>query len=151
MGFLGKLFAETGAGTVKGVLEGVGSLAKDIRTAITGDMSPEKKAELQEKMMELENMAREGQVQINIQEAKHPSVFVSGWRPFIGWVCGVSIGCYFIPQYLLAAILWVKISWAAQALAPFPVEANGLLELVSAMLGLAIIRGVEKSKGVARS
>lgn len=33
----------------------------------------------------------QGQMNITMEEAKHPSVFVAGWRPFVGWVCGCSL------------------------------------------------------------
>ena len=36
------------------------------------------------------------QLQINMQEARHPSVLVAGWRPFIGWVCGLAMFSNFI-------------------------------------------------------
>ena len=81
----------------------------------------------------------------------HPSVFVSGWRSAIGWVCAVSLGAYYITQYVIAVVLWVKVSWAAQSLQPFPVSADGLLELIGGMLGLTLWRAVEKIKGVAKS
>ena len=35
------------------------------------------------------------QLQINLQEARSPNWFVAGWRPFIGWVCGVGLVCHF--------------------------------------------------------
>lgn len=151
MSFLAKLFGRAAGETVKGTLEGIGGLAKDLRSAITGKMSPEDQAELQSKILEIEMQAKQGQFEINKQEAAHASVFVSGWRPAIGWMCAIGLGCYFIPQYALASVLWVKSSWAAQIIQPFPVSADGLLELVGGMLGLALIRGVEKIKGTARN
>lgn len=152
MGFLGDIFAGAASGTIKGTFEGIGSLAKDLRSAITGEISPEKKAEIDQKLLELESKAMEGQNAINIAEASNPNVFVSGWRPAIGWVGAISLGSYFIPQYLMAAVLWVKVSWAAQVLAPFPIpEPGGLLELVGLMLGVGTLRMIEKVKGVARS
>lgn len=154
MGFLSSLIGGntlagiTGAG-VKGVFEGIGSLAKDLRSAITGEISPEKKAELLDKSLELEAMAKDGQMQINAAEAQHRSVFVAGWRPMIGWVGGISLGCYFIPQYLLAAVLWAMSCWASKTITPFPIpEPGGLIELVSLMLGVGALRTVEKIKGV---
>ena len=135
-------------GTVKGVFEGVGTLAKDIRSAITGEISPEKQAELLDKATQIEAAAKQGQLAVNAAEATHRSVFVAGWRPFIGWICGISLGCYFIPQYVLAAILWVRICWTAQALVPYPIpEPAGLITLLTGMLGLGVLRTVEKMSG----
>ena len=152
MGLLSGLIGSVTLSGVKGLFEGAGSLAKDIRSALTGEISADKKAELLDKATELEGMMKHGQLQINLQEAAHPSIFVSGWRPAIGWVGAIALGCYFIPQYLLAAILWVKISWAAGTLVAFPIgEPHGLLELVLGMLGLGALRAAEKIKGVARN
>jgi Holin of 3TMs, for gene-transfer release len=156
MGLLGGLLGNIGEGIakggIKGVFEGIGSLAKDIRSAITGEISPEKKAEIENKLVELESMAQQGQVETNKVEAASTSVFVSGWRPAIGWICGISIGSYFIPQYVLAAVLWTKACWVAGTLIPYPIpEPHGLLELIIGMLGLGIYRTVEKRAGVARN
>lgn len=151
MSWIANLLGDATGGAVKNVLEGAGELAKDIRSAITGEISPEKKAELEEKAIQLENSLLNAQVQVNMAEAKHASVFVAGWRPMIGWVCGISLGAFFIPQYIFAAVLWVKHSWEAQAILPYPVDAKGLLELVLALLGMAGIRTVEKIKSVARN
>ncbi len=41
---------------------------------------------------------REAQIEINKIEAAHRSILVAGWRPFIGWVCGVCLGLHYVPQ-----------------------------------------------------
>jgi len=152
MGLLGDIFSGAASGSIKGIFEGVGSLAKDIRSAITGEISPEKKAELLDKAAQLESLANQGQVQINVAEAAHPNIFVSGWRPFIGWVCGGSLAAYFVPQYVLASVLWLKLCWATQSLVAYPIaEPRGLFELTLGMLGLAGLRTVEKLAGSARN
>lgn len=87
-----------------------------------------------------------GQLEINKQEAAHPSVFVSGWRPFLGWVCGISLVYNFLVYPLL---LWVVAVFGAQIQVP-PLASENLLELVMAMLGLGALRTYEKWKGVAR-
>lgn len=152
MGFLGDIAGGLASGTIKGTLQGIGSLARDLRSAITGEISPEKRADIESKLLELEAMANMGQLEVNKVEAANPNVFVSGWRPALGWVGALALACYFIPQYVLAAVLWVKISWAAQTLAAFPIpEPGGLLELVMLMLGAGALRTVEKIKGVNRT
>jgi len=147
MGLFSNIIGSATLGGVKGVFEGVGSLAKDIRSAITGEISPDKQAEILEKVNELEAQAKMGQIEINKAEASHRSIFVAGWRPYIGWIAGTAIGLYFIPQYLMATILWVKVSWAAQEICKFPIgEPKGLMELVGLLLGLGTLRMVEKLK-----
>lgn len=148
MSFFGDLVGGATLGTVKGVFEGVGTLAKDIRSAITGEISPEKQAELLDKATQIEAAAKQGQLAVNAAEAAHRSVFVAGWRPYIGWICGTSLGCYFIPQYVLAAVLWIRVCWSAQELAPYPIpEPTGLITLLTGMLGLGVLRTVEKMSG----
>lgn len=111
-------------------------------------------AERQAGQLVLDKLAQrpaELQAEINKLEAQHRSRFVAGWRPFIGWVCGVSLAVYYIPQFSMASFLWVKICIADNRLQPYPVtEVRGLLELVLALLGMATIRTVEKLKKVSK-
>ena len=151
MGFLGDIFKGATLGTVKGAFEGIGTLATDIRSAITGELSPDKKAEIDKALIEIEAKAKDAQAQINLAEATNPNVFVSGWRPAIGWVCAISLGMFFIPQYGVASFLWVKACLAAHALVPFPTTAEGLFQLVLALLGMGVLRTTEKLTGVARN
>ncbi|HDI79258.1 MAG TPA: hypothetical protein ENF54_06435, partial [Desulfobacteraceae bacterium] len=103
----------------------------------------------QKKAQEIEFALSQIQAQTNIAEAKHPSVFVAGWRPYIGWVLGTAIALYYIPQFTLASMLWVKMSWAAGKLIPFPIQdISGLTQLIMGMLGLGALRTYEKKIGV---
>lgn len=150
MGLLSNLVGSATLGGVKGVFEGIGSLAKDIRSAITGEISPEKQAEIIQKVNELEAQAKMGQIEINKAEASHRSIFVAGARPYIMWICGTSIGLYFIPQYMMATVLWVKMCWIADKLLAFPIpEPAGLMNLVVTLLGLGALRTAEKITGKA--
>ena len=45
------------------------------------------------------------QLEINKAEASHRSVFVAGWRPFIGWTCGVALAYTYVIQPILVFIL----------------------------------------------
>lgn len=130
---------------IKGTLEGIGSLAVSLRSAITGDLSPEKKAELEKLILEIEAKAIQGQLEINKQEAAHPSLFVAGWRPFIGWVCGIALAYNYIIRDMLI--------WASQYFqVPMPPELGleTLMTLLLAMLGVGGMRSFEKTKGVSR-
>ena len=90
------------------------------------------------------------QAEINKIEAAHRSVFVAGWRPAIGWVCAAGLAAYFLPQYVLAAWLWAKTVLETGAMQPFPAQADGLFQLVLAMLGMGALRTVEKLTGRAK-
>jgi len=142
MGFLGDI----SFGSVKGLLEGAGTFAKDIRSAITGEISPEKKAELLSRADELEAMGMKAQAEINKAEAGNPNLFVSGARPAALWVCVLGFGYTYLLQPLLA---WASINFGW--IAPPPVDSGLLYQLMIGMLGLGGFRSYEKSKGVARN
>ena len=87
-----------------------------------------------------------GQLQVNAEEAKSQSLFVSGWRPAVGRLCVCGPGYNFIGQPIL--------SWASSIYAvPVPpqLEIGDLITLLVGMLGLGGLRTAEKLKGVARS
>lgn len=92
------------------------------------------------------------QAEINKVEAQHRSVFVAGWRPGIGWVCAISLAMFYIPQFALAAVVWVlTVAESGWTIIPaYPGSADSLMELVLALLGMATIRTVEKAKGLTR-
>lgn len=86
-----------------------------------------------------------GQLKVNEAEASNPNMFVAGWRPFIGWTCGIGLVYNFIVYPLL---LWGVAVYGAQ-ITPPPLFSDNLLELVLGMLGLGALRTYEKWKGVA--
>jgi hypothetical protein len=84
------------------------------------------------------------QMDVNKQEAASPSVFVAGWRPFIGWVCGTSLVYTYI---LYPFLLWASAIWAPELKPPQLVNDGMLFELMFGMLGLGAMRTFEKLKG----
>lgn len=91
------------------------------------------------------------QIELNKVEAQHRSVFVAGWRPFIGWICGTSLGLYYIPQFIMATIIWTRLCWSATEILPYPItEINGLTQLIYGLLGLGTLRTLEKVLGKAK-
>ncbi len=80
-------------------------------------------------------------------EAQHRSAFVAGWRPFIGWVCGIALAMFYLPQFAVATVLWVEQVNATGTLVPYPVSADQIWEGVLALLGLGTLRTVEKLAG----
>ena len=75
---------------IGGILDTVGKLAgKFIKDK---DKQMEFEHEFKTALLQLDF----GQMEINKEEAKHASIFVSGWRPFVGWTCG---GGLFLTSY----------------------------------------------------
>lgn len=106
----------------------IGGLALDIREAIKGkEMDPQRLIELQ--------------AEINKVEAQNRSMFVSGWRPFIGWICGLAFGFHYIVMPLLLAYTDIK---------PVEFDTNSLFTVLMGMLGLGGLRTYEKLKDKAK-
>ena len=87
-----------------------------------------------------------GQIDVNKEQAKHPSLFVSGARPAIMWVCCLGL----LWQFFVGPILtWSAGIWYPEMVPP-ELEVEGLITLVMSLLGLGAMRSFEKSKNVAR-
>ena len=83
------------------------------------------------------------QIEVNKAEAASGPVFKGGWRPFIGWVCGVAFAYHFVFQPLL--IFGVTV--AGVTLPPLPeFDMASLMPVLLGMLGLGGLRTVEKIK-----
>lgn len=87
-----------------------------------------------------------GQLEINKAEAMNPSVFVSGWRPFIGWVCGAACAWNWVglPVVKVAAIYF------GHAFPIAPADLSEMMPVLIGLLGLGGLRTIEKMQGVAR-
>lgn len=84
--------------------------------------------------------ADQNQTTINQQEASNPNMFVAGWRPFIGWVCGVAFAYHFILQPLLAFA--IMNAGGTVKLPAFNMDE--LSTVLMGMLGLGSLRTIEK-------
>jgi len=104
--------------------DNIGGLGLEIRELIKGkEIDPQTLIELQ--------------AQINEQEAKHRTIFVAGWRPFIGWVCGFALAYNFVLRDLL--VWYVGVESAPPAL-----QMEHLMTVLIGMLGLGGMRTFEK-------
>ena len=81
-----------------------------------------------------------GQTDVNAIEAANPSLFVSGWRPAIGWIGAAGLAYQYVVRPL-------AVGFGATGLPPLD---GSLMELVVAMLGFGGLRTFEKMQGVAR-
>ena len=124
---------------------GIGSvadLAKTVIDKIWPNKSEQEKAELQAAMLVVQ-----GQLAVNQAEASNPSVFVAGWRPFIGWVCGAACAWNWIGLPVAKAGLFL---FASVKLELSPADLSEMLPVLMGMLGLGALRSYDKKNGTAR-
>ena len=86
-----------------------------------------------------------GQMDINKAEASNPSIFVSGWRPGIGWVCGAGFAIQFVIGPLAE---WGSAIYGNPVKFP-QMDMGTMMPLLLGMLGLGGMRTAEKINGVA--
>ncbi|MFZ4857932.1 MAG: 3TM-type holin [Desulfuromonadaceae bacterium] len=153
-------------GGIKGMAEGVGSLVKDLRVAITGDepLTAVQKAALQEQLLAMEAVAQKaaadfdtaqmtGQIELNKIEAGSDSLYKSGWRPAAGWVCIAGLAYTFVVKPLLpwtVQVVGIPFGYVSALPPMVDIPMGDLLALLAGLLGLGTMRMVEKIKGVAR-
>jgi hypothetical protein len=130
--------------------KGDGSLIEKIGEAVDNNFTS--KREIEEKAMEIALEERKleqelllGQIEINKIEANHKSVFVAGWRPFIGWVCG---GVLAINYMLIPLACTVIETWSINAVCPAPFDASNIYPIILGMLGMGGMRSFDKFKKV---
>ncbi len=104
------------------------------------------KAAIEKSLVDNANTLNLAQAKINMEEAKHRSIFVAGWRPFLGWVAASGFAWMFVLQPLAQ---WLLVLQGNPITLPV-FQTDILLELTFAMLGLASLRTFEKAKGLSR-
>ncbi len=129
MGFLSKLIG----GAAASPIEAIGKVV----TGVWGDKG--EKMTHAEVMAKLAQQPAMAQVELNKVEASHRSMFVAGWRPFLGWICGLGLANAFL--------LNPFIGWLSPDATVPDVPTEIMMELVVAMLGLAGLRTYEKLQG----
>jgi hypothetical protein len=85
-----------------------------------------------------------GQIDVNKVEAANGSLFVSGWRPFVGWVCGAAFAFKFIGGPLVVTVMTA----AGHPITLPNFDFTEMSTLLFGLLGLGALRTVEKVKGV---
>lgn len=106
-------------------------------------------AERQAKLMEIVNALQQWdsqQSQTNTAEASNANLFVSGWRPMIGWVCSFALAY----QYLLIPFITWGCAVAHVSIPAFPKLDDQLWQLMFGMLGMSGLRTMEKMKGLTK-
>ena len=122
---------------------GIGPVA-DLANTVIGKIWPDK-SEQERQQMAAAVMVIQGQLGINKIEAESPSLFVSGWRPAIGWVCGAACAWNWV-GLPLAKFLMLAIG---RPITMSPADLGEMLPVLIGMLGLGGLRTAEKINGVA--
>ena len=87
------------------------------------------------------------QIEVNKAEAASGSVFKGGWRPFIGWVCGVAFAYHFVLQPFIVFV----VAAAGIAIPELPTfDMGSLMTVMMGMLGLGGLRSYEKKQGLTK-
>jgi len=130
------------------IIQGVTVLIDEMFT------TDEERATAKLKLLELAHRGEIAQLEVNKQEAQHTSLFVSGWRPAVGWTCVSALVLSFIamPVIQSTAIYYSAFTGEYVDLGGLPVlDWDTLGPILLGMLGLGAMRSAEKIKGVARS
>lgn len=111
---------------------------------------PAQAAAAEQKMAELEKSGElakiAGQLEINKQEAASSSLFVAGWRPYVGWVCGTGLLYVALVEPVVRFVAQVGFSYKGG----FPlIDTSLTMQVLVGMLGLGYLRTSEKKAGVA--
>ncbi len=87
-----------------------------------------------------------GQLEINKAEAQSRNIFVAGWRPFIGWTCGVAMAY----NYVIHPIMIFVLAQLDYLVALPALDLGEMMPVLMGMLGLGGLRSFEKYKGISK-
>ena len=109
--------------------------------------SAKAKAEMELKLVEAANAGMLGQLEINKAEAAHRSVWVSGWRPSVGWVCSAAFAAHFV---IFPLPTWVAQIFGHHLPPPVDFDMDSLMTVLLGLLGIGSLRTYEKQKGLTK-
>ena len=132
------------SGGVEGIFKGVSDVVKTFKADPLEVLKLEHA--IKEAQMSAEVAMAQAQTKINEVEAGSERLFVSGWRPAIGWICATGLFYTFVLQPLLE---WGSTNFSLMP--PPHLDSGVLVSVVTGLLGLAGYRTYEKVQGVAKS
>jgi hypothetical protein len=120
---------------------------------VIGRFLPENKEARAEAQREIETRLAEhvakidvAQIEVNKAEGQHRSIFVAGWRPFIGWTCGFALAY----TYVIQPMLIFGLAQTGHLVTLPQVDMSLMMPVLLGMLGLGGMRSFEKFKGVSK-
>ena len=131
-------------GILTGLLGGKGGGILETGLKVIDELydSPEEKRQAEITLEKIEARLKEKQIDVNIAQAKSKSLFVSGARPFIQWVCGIGLAYAFLVAPTMEFFM--------PEMERVNIPTDVMMELTLATLGMAALRTVEKVKNVQR-
>jgi len=128
-------------------ISSISNLANTLITKIWPDPKDQASAEalLIKTQMDAALAQAQQQIDINKIEAGSTNIFVSGWRPFVGWACGVAFAGHFI---IMPTLNWL-VQLFGHAPITIPFDMDTFSTVLMGLLGLGAMRSVEKVAGVA--
>lgn len=124
---------------------GFGEIA-ELGTTIINKIWPDKSEQEKAELLAAVQLVQ-GQMDINKVEAANPSVFVSGWRPFIGWVCGIACAWNWVGISLVSTALTI---WGRPIILK-TADVSEMMPVLLGLLGLGALRTYERVKDVHRN
>ena len=121
-------------------LGAVADLASGVINRFFPDKTEQEKAQIAQALTIMQM-----QMDVNKEEAKSTSVFVSGWRPFIGWVCGMACAWNWLGLPMAVALS----TYMGHPIPLSPADITEMMPVLMGMLGLGGLRTYEKLNGVA--
>lgn len=130
---------------------GIGSAVtgvKDILGMFFPDKSAEDKAKMEQafNLIQLQQQADATQVAVNTAEASNASLFVSGWRPAVGWCCVLA----FFFKYMGGPAVFMIAEFFNKVIVLPTIDTSEMMPILIGMLGLGGMRTFEKLNGVAK-
>jgi hypothetical protein len=122
---------------------GLGAIS-DLAGTVINKIWPDK-SEIEKQQLAAAVMVVQGQLDINKVEASNPSVFVSGWRPALGWICGAACAW----NWIGLPIFKVALAFTAYKIEVSPANMTEMMPILMGMLGLGGLRTLEKINNVA--
>ena len=111
---------------------------KDTKNALAHEIATLSQKQAQEAMI--------AQLEVNKTEAAHKSLFVAGWRPFIGWVCGLG----FFSNFIVIPVANFVLQLLSNPVVIPMIDTSQMMPVLMGMLGLGAMRTVEKVQKVSR-
>ena len=138
---MSQIFGALLGGGVAQPIEAIGNILDQLFT------SDDERLSKQEALDRLAQAPQIAQIEINKVEASHRTAFVAGWRPFIGWVCGLALAYNYIVRDIL---VWLLAAFSPAAPVPPALQMDQLMTLLLGLLGLGTLRTVEKLNGASK-